>query len=292
MRYFKRANESPRIVRIYRFCAPGVFFSQEGVQRCSTFLPEKCSEPRIRRGIGECDATRKRIGIKSRSARDYGERSAFRYIRDGLFAETDEILCGERSFRRRDVKEMVSYAAHFLFRYFARSKVQSSIYLAGIGGYDLASETAREPDGERAFTGSGGPDDDQYFLLHEGTVQWEAMERQPDMKVYYDGTCNLCIAAIGAVSRSSAGASVASVDVTKGELPPGVSLEAAMRDVHVVGTDGSVRKGAEAVLAIIERYPAWRWAALLGRLPLLRQCAQGMYRVVAGTRYWIFGRVV
>lgn len=65
-----------------------------------------------------------------------------------------------------------------------------------------------------------------------------------------------------------------------------------MRDVHVVDESGNVRKGADAVLFIFERYPRWRFLARVGRLPGVYMLVRGLYRVVEKTRYWIFGRVM
>jgi predicted DCC family thiol-disulfide oxidoreductase YuxK len=116
------------------------------------------------------------------------------------------------------------------------------------------------------------------------------MESQPKITVYYDGVCNLCSSLMATVAQSSHGSAFAPVDISGGQLPQGVSKEAAMHDVHVVDAQGRVYKGADAVLKILEQYPRLRFLSSLGRAPASSHIAAGVYRLVEKTRYWIFGR--
>lgn len=115
-------------------------------------------------------------------------------------------------------------------------------------------------------------------------------EGKPKVHIYYDGMCNLCSGVMDTVDSSKQADKFEMNDVTKGNLPAGVTYEAAMRDMHVVDESGHVYKGAQAVLKIFEQYPHLRWMAPIGRLPVISLLADGMYRVVAETRYWIWGR--
>ena len=108
--------------------------------------------------------------------------------------------------------------------------------------------------------------------------------------IYYDGVCNLCSGLMDTVEKSSQGAKFERIDVTQGNLPPGKSYREAMHDMHVVDKDGQVYRGAQAVLKIFEQYPHLRWMATIGRVPGMGLVATVLYRIVAETRYWIFGR--
>ena len=113
------------------------------------------------------------------------------------------------------------------------------------------------------------------------------MAESSKISVYYDGTCNLCNSGIRTISGNE---TFDTKDVTEGTLPPSISYEAAMRDMHAVDETGRVYKGADAVLRIAQVYPRLRWLGSIGRLPIIRQILQGMYWIIARTRYRIFGR--
>jgi predicted DCC family thiol-disulfide oxidoreductase YuxK len=105
--------------------------------------------------------------------------------------------------------------------------------------------------------------------------------------IYYDSTCRLCIGIVNKIERSSQKKEFESIPVGQ-QLPPGISEEDAMRDVYAVDEHGTVRKGADALLYIISRYPRWRWLATIGKLPVMYQLLWMGYRIVADTRRWIF----
>ena len=118
-----------------------------------------------------------------------------------------------------------------------------------------------------------------------------SMENQPGkIHIYYDGVCNLCSGVMDKIDKSSKAQTFEMNDVTRGQLPPGKSFEQSMRDMHVVDEKGNVYAGAQAVLKIFEQYPHLAWLAPIGRLPGMNFIAAGLYRIVAVTRYWIFGR--
>ena len=108
--------------------------------------------------------------------------------------------------------------------------------------------------------------------------------------IYYDGICNLCAGAMEGISDSAQKSRFEMHDVTAGSLPPNVTYDAAMKNMHIQDEQGRVFEGAQAVLKIIEQYPAWRWLARLGQLPGFSLIAAGIYRIVAETRYYFFGR--
>lgn len=98
-------------------------------------------------------------------------------------------------------------------------------------------------------------------------------------KVFYDGKCSLCTAAVEHV-----GADVERVDIHSGSLPPGVTFEQSMRDMYLVDGE-TLYKGSEAVLKLAEGKRLFGLLAHLRHVPGLKQLAAGLYRLVAANRY-------
>ena len=82
--------------------------------------------------------------------------------------------------------------------------------------------------------------------------------------VYYDGSCPVCTAEIEQYRR--AGAGVAYADVSRGELPEGVSRDEAMARFHYRSEDGRTLSGAAAFAAL--------WLRLSEGRPVLRALAR------------------
>ena len=66
----------------------------------------------------------------------------------------------------------------------------------------------------------------------------------------------------------------------------GVAYEDAMRHIHVIGDDGSVIEGSEAVLVAYSRV-GLGWFMRVLRLPIIRWLIDGLYAVVSRHRYTI-----
>jgi predicted DCC family thiol-disulfide oxidoreductase YuxK len=109
---------------------------------------------------------------------------------------------------------------------------------------------------------------------------------KPKIEVYYDGTCPMCTAFVGAVEESAQGEKFAKEDVTKGNLPTGATFDDVWKEMYVV-EDGVQYRGADAVLRIMREYPVWRPLAWIGSLPGFNWCAHCIYRVVAANRHRI-----
>ena len=103
--------------------------------------------------------------------------------------------------------------------------------------------------------------------------------------VYYDGVCRVCSGAVDAYAKEG----YVKHDVSGHDLPPGVSYETAMQYMHVVDTDGTVYKGADAAMRIMDEHPLWRFVARIGRLPGFHALAVALYRIIATHRY-LLGR--
>lgn len=110
--------------------------------------------------------------------------------------------------------------------------------------------------------------------------------------IYYDGTCRVCNAFAGSVANSEEKDKFTPKDLTKGNLPTGVTFEQAWRDMYVVEEGGVMYKGADAWLRVLEEYPRWRWLAKIGRLPGIYQCIKLGYRLFATNRHRIPGMTI
>ncbi len=98
--------------------------------------------------------------------------------------------------------------------------------------------------------------------------------------VYFDGGCPVCRREIGAYQRAPGGAEFNWVDVNS--CPPaqlGADLDktSALARLHVRQSDGRLRVGVDAFVAIWEGLPNWRWLARLAKLPGMLQLLRGLY---------------
>ncbi len=108
--------------------------------------------------------------------------------------------------------------------------------------------------------------------------------------VCYDGECGVCLAAVERLRNLDGAEQLRFVPAQRvtSELPdfaariePGALSSA----LHVIEPDGRWVSGAEAVLRIAETVPRLRPIARLGRLPLVNQLVEPLYRLVARHRH-------
>lgn len=116
----------------------------------------------------------------------------------------------------------------------------------------------------------------------------------PDKKIdiYYDGTCRVCNAFADSVADSEEKDKFTPKDLTKGNLPQGVTFDEAWRDMYVVEKDGKMFKGADAWLRVLEEYSRWRWLSRIGKLPVIHGCMEIGYRLFASNRHKIPGMTI
>ena len=107
--------------------------------------------------------------------------------------------------------------------------------------------------------------------------------------VYYDGTCPMCVAIVGKIDDTSQGDKFSMKDITKEPLPSSFTRQDVEREMHVVGADGKIYRNAEAILKLLEPYPAWKFAVTVGRLPGIRHILPIGYGFVAANRRFLFG---
>ena len=108
--------------------------------------------------------------------------------------------------------------------------------------------------------------------------------------IYYDGVCNLCSGLMDTIATSDKKDMFTGVDASTAELPPGVTKEDAMHDIHVVDEEGRAHRGIDGVLKVFETYPQLKFLATIGRLPGFYVLGKALYRCVEQTRYYIWGR--
>lgn len=106
--------------------------------------------------------------------------------------------------------------------------------------------------------------------------------------VYYDGSCPMCTVIINKIDNSSKGEKFLMRDITKEPLPRDFTRDDVEKEIHVVA-DGKIYKNAEAILKILEEYPAGKFFVWIGRLPLIKQLLPIGYNFIAANRHFLFG---
>lgn len=103
----------------------------------------------------------------------------------------------------------------------------------------------------------------------------------------FDGACPMCVRWMGRVRHWDSDGAFEYVPLQDPSVPdrfPGLSREALTREMHLIGPDGTVWRGARAVERILELLPKGRWVRWLFRLPFARPIADRVYREVAENR--------
>jgi predicted DCC family thiol-disulfide oxidoreductase YuxK len=97
--------------------------------------------------------------------------------------------------------------------------------------------------------------------------------------VLYDGACPLCRREIGLYQRSEGADAVDWCDVSRSAaLPEGLTGEAAMARFHVIDSNGVLKDGANAFIALWLSLPRWRWLGRIAGVPPLPWLLERVYR--------------
>jgi predicted DCC family thiol-disulfide oxidoreductase YuxK len=112
------------------------------------------------------------------------------------------------------------------------------------------------------------------------------MSEQKTAIVYFDGGCPLCRSEIAHYQRQDKNDRIAFVDVSPidVELGDGLTREQAMSRLHLRSSDGTMRSGAAAFVAIWELLPNWRWAARIAQMPGAIHALEFCYRAFLPVR--------
>ena len=111
---------------------------------------------------------------------------------------------------------------------------------------------------------------------------------EPRPVVFYDGDCPLCRREIAHYRRLDREARLRWVDAaaeTEVLAKHGLSVQAAMAELHVLDTAGRWQRGVDAFLVIWQQLPGYRWLGRLVRGLHLRRPLGYLYRHFAAWRY-------
>jgi predicted DCC family thiol-disulfide oxidoreductase YuxK len=111
--------------------------------------------------------------------------------------------------------------------------------------------------------------------------------------IYYDGQCPLCSREIAHYRGRSEGTAVSFVDIAAADFDAahhGVDLARARQILHVkVGNE--MHTGINAAIVMWQAIPAYRWLAVLARLPGVYGLADISYRIFARFRPYLQRRL-
>lgn len=115
------------------------------------------------------------------------------------------------------------------------------------------------------------------------------MKNRTRIKVFYDGGCALCSREISHYSKLSQEQSrVQWIDITQEPdllAALGVTVDEAMRRLHVLDTGGLIRDGADAFVTLWSELPYYRYLAKVVCVTRTVGVIEACYRPFAGWRY-------
>jgi len=107
-------------------------------------------------------------------------------------------------------------------------------------------------------------------------------------RVLYDGECGVCRALAAHARRRDTARRLVLLPYQaqlSADLPSDVSTKDLEDALHVILEDGSVRRRAEAVVAVLDVLPPpWNWLARLGMWGPMRSVADALYALFARHR--------
>ena len=113
------------------------------------------------------------------------------------------------------------------------------------------------------------------------------------LRIYYDGSCNLCATEIERYSRMDREGRLIPVDISAPDFDPaplGITLDELMYQMHAIDQAGTVYRNVEAFWAIWQAFPASTLLGLMGTvitLPVVNPAARLCYRGFARIRRYL-----
>ncbi len=107
------------------------------------------------------------------------------------------------------------------------------------------------------------------------------------VQVYFDGLCHLCSREIDHYRKQRGSEEIQFVDITAPEFDPmkaGLDPVRVHREMHVRKSNGSLKVGVDAFIAIWEILPRYHFAARLGKRALPHVLLTAGYHVFARVR--------
>ena len=109
------------------------------------------------------------------------------------------------------------------------------------------------------------------------------------IEIFYDGKCPMCTSLMRHVERSSKCREFDLRDMHAAEQRLPFMREAVEKEIHVVGRDGEVYRGAQGMLKIAGEYRGLAFVEKIGAFPLVRPLLPIGYRLIAANRAFLFG---
>lgn len=107
-----------------------------------------------------------------------------------------------------------------------------------------------------------------------------------DYIILFDEHCPLCQRSIRFLMRQTGASVLRPLPLqTSGVLEQfQIPEAAAMREIHVIGRDGSVWRGADGIFVALSALSFWRWVAVCMKIPGFLTLARPVYRFIAQRR--------
>lgn len=110
------------------------------------------------------------------------------------------------------------------------------------------------------------------------------------IKVFYDGSCGICSKEIQYYRRLAKENNFSWIDITDSSINTqieleGVTLEQALRSLHVKDHDGSLYKGVDAFILIWKNMPYWKLLGFITSLPIVYNFAKFLYLIFSTWRF-------
>ncbi|MFZ3329834.1 MAG: DCC1-like thiol-disulfide oxidoreductase family protein [Candidatus Acidiferrales bacterium] len=107
-------------------------------------------------------------------------------------------------------------------------------------------------------------------------------------RVFYDGQCEICQACVSWLHLLDKRHKTQSIPIdaeTLSEHDPRLDVDACLRELHVLGADGQLFTGWDAVARLARLFPLTWIVGVLGGIPPLQQLSRVIYRYVARNRH-------
>lgn len=105
------------------------------------------------------------------------------------------------------------------------------------------------------------------------------------MKVYYNGSCNICDAEISHYKKINQNAEYVDISNYSDENIAHISKKNLFRRMHIFDK-GKLIAGSESFLILWAQMPKWKYLAKLLKLPILRQVWFISYEFLALILFW------
>jgi predicted DCC family thiol-disulfide oxidoreductase YuxK len=112
------------------------------------------------------------------------------------------------------------------------------------------------------------------------------------LTLLYDARCVLCTRTVETLRRLEVRADLCMIPLQEADaalLPPGITREELLAQLHVIDGGGMLYRGVDAVVRILRTVRGLAWLAALFRVPGMKPLADTVYRLIARHRYRLFG---